>query len=198
MGQRRTRNRNAIARRRCDLTGGRGNYFRARPAYPGAASRFFNRYNSHAKVIMEAAILVVRILLSILLYVFLAALFIFLWRDLRATSQQPAMLAARERPGRLRIVKGSDGLQAGSVITLSPFTTLGRSDANTIKVNDTYASAEHALIAWRGGQWWLEDRGSRNGTLLNEVPVEEALIVSHGDVIGIGQLRFKFEYATEE
>jgi pSer/pThr/pTyr-binding forkhead associated (FHA) protein len=147
---------------------------------------------------METAIFVVRILLSLLLYAFLATLFMFLWRDIRSTSHQPATLAAREKPGRLRIMRGSDGLQEGSILVLTPFTTLGRSDANTIKLNDTYASAEHALIAWRSGQWWLEDRGSRNGTLLNEVRVEEPLIVSNGDVIGIGQLRLKFEYATED
>jgi hypothetical protein len=147
---------------------------------------------------METAIFVVRIVLSLLLYVFLATLFIFLWRDLRSTAQQPTTLVAREKPGRLRIVRGSDGWQEGALLTLTPFTTLGRSDANTIKLNDTYASSEHALIAWRSGQWWLEDRGSRNGTLLNDVRVEEPLIVSNGDVIGIGQLRFKFEYTNEE
>jgi pSer/pThr/pTyr-binding forkhead associated (FHA) protein len=146
---------------------------------------------------METAIFVVRILLSLLLYVFLAMLFIFLWRDIRSTSRQPTTLVAHEKPGRLRIVRGSDDLQEGSILALSPFTTIGRSDANTIKVNDTYASSEHALIAWRSGQWWLEDRGSRNGTLLNEVRVEEPLIVSNGDVIGIGQLRLKFEYVNE-
>jgi pSer/pThr/pTyr-binding forkhead associated (FHA) protein len=147
---------------------------------------------------MEAPIFVLRIVLSLLLYVFLGTVFVLLWRDIRSTSQQSTSIITRERPGRLRIVKGSDGLLEGSVLALSPFTTLGRSDANTIKVNDTYASAEHALIAWRGGQWWLEDRGSRNGTLLNEVRVEEPLIVSAGDVIGIGQLRLKFEYTNED
>jgi pSer/pThr/pTyr-binding forkhead associated (FHA) protein len=75
-----------------------------------------------------------------------------------------------------------------------PFTTIGRSDSNTITISDPYASGEHALVAWRSGQWWLEDRDSRNGTLLNEIPVDEALIIGQGDVIGIGQMQFKFEY----
>lgn len=146
---------------------------------------------------MEIVIFAVRILLSLFLYVFLAILFIFLWRDLRAASQQPASTATRERSGRLRITHGGEDMLDNTILPLSPFTTIGRSDANTIKVNDAYASAEHALLAWRSGQWWLEDRGSRNGTLLNEVRVEEPLIVSQGDIIGIGQLRFKFEYNNE-
>jgi pSer/pThr/pTyr-binding forkhead associated (FHA) protein len=49
-------------------------------------------------------------------------------------------------------------------------------------------------LTWRNGQWWLEDRDSRNGTLLNDMPVDTPLIVSHGDVIGIGQVQLRFEY----
>src|SRR5512135_49379 len=146
---------------------------------------------------MEIVIFALRILLSLLLYVFIATIFVFLWRDLRATSQQPAATATHERPGRLRITHGGEDMPDNTVLPLSPFTTIGRSDANTIKVNDAYASADHGLLAWRSGQWWLQDRASRNNTLLNEVRVEEPLIVSHGDIIGIGQLRFKFETINE-
>ena len=100
----------------------------------------------------------------------------------------------RERPGQLRVLHGNNGLAEGAIVKLSPFTTIGRAESNTITISDPYASAEHALIAWRSSQWWLEDRDSRNGTLLNDIPVEEPLIIGHGDVIGIGQMRFKFEY----
>ena len=39
-----------------------------------------------------------------------------------------------------------------------------------MSISDPYASGEHSLVAWRSGQWWLEDRDSRNGTLLNAFP----------------------------
>ncbi len=143
---------------------------------------------------MDILIFFVRLLFSILLYVFLGALFFLLWRDLKAATRHPITDAARERPGQLRVLRGCDGVSEGSIIQLVPFTTIGRSDSNTIAISDPYASSEHALVAWRSGQWWLEDRDSRNSTLLNEIPVEEALIISHGDVIGIGQMQFKFEY----
>ena len=45
----------------------------------------------------------------------------------------------------------------------------------------------------RNGQWWLEDRASRNGTLLNGVPVQQPVIVTDGDVIGIGNYHFRLE-----
>jgi hypothetical protein len=143
---------------------------------------------------MDVLIFVVRLLFSVLLYVFLGALFVLLWRDLKAATRHQAADAARERPGQLRVLRGCNGVSEGSIIRLVPFTTIGRADSNTITISDPYASGEHALLAWRSAQWWVEDRDSRNGTLLNEIPVEEALIISHGDVIGIGQMQFKFEY----
>ena len=146
---------------------------------------------------MEAPIFIVRILLSLLLYVFLGTLFVLLWRDLKSVTRSPAVTATRERPARLRVTCGNDSLPEDELFPLSVFTTIGRAEASTISIAEPYASAEHAIIAWRGGQWWLEDRDSRNGTRLNDMPVEEPLIISRGDVIGIGGIQLKFEYIDE-
>ncbi len=143
---------------------------------------------------MDILIFIIRLLFSVLLYVFLGVLFFLLWRDLKVATRHQVTDVARERPGQLRVLHGCEAVKEGSIIHLVPFTTIGRAEANTIAISDPYASGEHALVAWRSGQWWLEDRDSRNGTLLNEIPVEEALIIGHGDVIGIGQMKFKFEY----
>ncbi len=143
---------------------------------------------------MDILIFLVRLLFSALLYVFLGALFLYLWRDIRLATRHPIAAAVRERPGQLRVVRGHDDLGEGTLLPLTPFTTIGRSDSNAITITDPYASGEHALLSWRNGQWWLEDRDSRNGTLLNDLPVDTALIVSHGDVIGIGQMQLRFEY----
>ena len=143
---------------------------------------------------MDVVIFLVRLLFSALLYVFLGALFFLLWRDLRAATRHPIAPAIRERPGQLRVLRGHNSLGEGTLLSLTPFTTIGRSDSNAITITDPYASGEHALLIWRNGQWWLEDRDSRNGTLLNDMLVDAPLIVSHGDVIGIGQMQLRFEY----
>lgn len=142
---------------------------------------------------MDILIFLVRLLFSVLLYAFLGALFLLLWRDVKA-ARQHVIPATRERAGQLRVLRGHTGLSAGVVLPLVSFTTIGRADSNTVVISDPYASSEHALLAWRSGQWWLEDRDSRNGTLLNDLPVETALIIGHGDVIGIGNVQLKFEY----
>jgi hypothetical protein len=143
---------------------------------------------------MDVVILLVRLLFSALLYVFLGAVFFLLWRDIKTSARHQIAPAVRERPGQLRVLLGHDGFSEGTLLTLTPFTTIGRSDNNSIIISDPYASGEHALVAWRNGQWWLEDRDSRNGTLLNDMPVDAPLIVGHGDVIGIGQMQLRFEY----
>ena len=142
---------------------------------------------------MEVALLILRIVLIILLYAFLGLIAILLWRDVRSASLREASSAAAVRPARLVIVEGVDGLEPGAVYSLKPYTSIGRAPVNTIELADTYCSAEHALVRWQNNQWWLEDRGSRNGTTLNDVSVETPVIIGGGDMIRIGRVRLRFE-----
>ena len=140
---------------------------------------------------MDILILVVRLVLTALLYAFLIAVFVVLWRDLQADKGAPAVV--QERKARLVVLAGAGGLPADQCFALRPFTTLGRNAASTIVVPDAFASAEHAIVSWRGGQWWLEDAGSRNGTRLNDQAVTVPTVLSAGDVISIGQVKLKVE-----
>ena len=143
---------------------------------------------------MDVVIFFIRLLLTTLLYVFLGAVLLVLWRDLRASTDLPA--AIQERKARLVVLNACDGLEPGTAFSLQPFTTLGRNAANAIVVPDTFASAEHALVSWRGGQWWLEDLGSRNGTQINDALVTAPTVLGAGDVISIGQVKLKFEISN--
>jgi hypothetical protein len=140
---------------------------------------------------MDVLLLVLRILLALLLYAFLAAILVMLWRDLRQAA------AGREvtRPaGQLVVLHvADDALAVGVAFPLQPVTSIGRSPANTISIPDTYASAHHTLLTWREGQWWLQDRDSRNGTLLNGTRISGPTVVSAGDVIGVGRTQLKLE-----
>ncbi|MCA9893972.1 MAG: FHA domain-containing protein, partial [Anaerolineae bacterium] len=40
---------------------------------------------------------------------------------------------------------------------------------------------------------WLEDRNSRNGTSLNGERIDGPIIITHGDVVGIGNFGFRLE-----
>jgi pSer/pThr/pTyr-binding forkhead associated (FHA) protein len=147
---------------------------------------------------MDVLLLVLRLLLAVLLYGFLGVVIFVLWRDLRqATVRREAV-----RPsGQLVVLdaeteEAEDSLAVGTVFPLQLLTSIGRSPSNTILIPDTYASAQHTLMTWREGQWWVEDLDSRNGTLLNGVRITGPTVVSAGDVIGVGCTRLKLETET--
>jgi pSer/pThr/pTyr-binding forkhead associated (FHA) protein len=130
-------------------------------------------------------------LLVVLLYGFLVAVLLMLWRDLR----QAAGGGGRTRPlGQVVVLEAADeALAVGTAFPLQPVTSIGRSPVNTISIPDNFASGQHALLTWREGQWWLEDQRSRNGTLLNGERISDPTVVSAGDVVGVGNTRLKLE-----
>jgi hypothetical protein len=164
-------------------------------------------------VSVDVLLLILRVITGAALLAFLGAVFWVLWRDYRAAVQSAAVTQRQRgrlvvvQPGQVAADDGSeqaaeltgtaDALEmtilAGTSFPLLPLTSLGRGPMNTVMLNDTFCSQEHALVTWRGGQWWLEDRNSSNGTRLNGEKIAGPVVVSSGDVIGIGQIALKIE-----
>ncbi|MBC7809568.1 MAG: FHA domain-containing protein [Burkholderiales bacterium] len=144
---------------------------------------------------MNADILLfaLRLISGLLLLLLLFVLLVVMWRDYRSVTNDAEV--KRRKYGRLIQLQEIDGayVVTGESYPLLPLTSLGRSPTNTVPINDTFASSEHALVSLRDGQWWLEDRQSRNGTTLNEMAIDQPIIVTDGDVIGIGHLRYRLE-----
>ncbi|MEO8609780.1 MAG: FHA domain-containing protein [Chloroflexota bacterium] len=142
---------------------------------------------------IDFLLLLLRIISSLLLIGLLFTLFVIIWREYRSMSVQ--VESRRRSYGQLVVLREIDGklMLTGETFPLLPLTSLGRSPTNTIPINDTFASSEHALVAMRNGQWWIEDRKSRNGTLLNDLPITEAMVITHGDIISIGKMKFRLE-----
>jgi hypothetical protein len=144
-------------------------------------------------VTIDFILLLLRIVSSFLLIVLLLSMFVIIWREYSSMSVQ--VESRRRSYGQLVVLREIDGrlMLTGETYPLLPLTSLGRSPTNTIPLTDSFASSEHALVAMRNGQWWIEDRKSRNGTLLNDLPVTEAMVITHGDVISIGNMKFRLE-----
>jgi pSer/pThr/pTyr-binding forkhead associated (FHA) protein len=84
------------------------------------------------------------------------------------------------------------GALAGTRITLSEATiTIGRAEDCTLVITDDYASARHAKLVPRNGQWYLEDLGSTNGTYLDRAKVSAPTSVPLGVPIRIGRTSFE-------
>jgi pSer/pThr/pTyr-binding forkhead associated (FHA) protein len=132
---------------------------------------------------------VIRLLFLALLYVFLFGIARTLLRDLSAAAREPTA-----ELGRLVVVASPAGEPAeGSTLAIDAITTLGRDVNNAIVVDDQFASAQHAVLTFRGRTWYLEDLKSTNGTFVNGQPVEGAIPVGYGDEIQVGQVRFRLE-----
>ncbi|NJN54259.1 MAG: FHA domain-containing protein [Anaerolineae bacterium] len=144
---------------------------------------------------MELALILflLRLASALLLLIFVGAIAWLIYRDMRVTALS---LAAEERPsGVLRVIANESGeVMPDTLFPLLPMTSIGRASSNTIVLSDGFTSTEHALITRHSGQWWLQDQGSRNGTLLNETPVLGTAVISPGDIITVGGTQLKIEF----
>lgn len=130
-----------------------------------------------------------RLLFLVLLYAFLLGVVRVLLRDLRTAAREP--LSAL---GRLVVVASEvDEPAAGAVFPLDAVGTLGRDVNNTIVVDDPFASAEHAVVSFRGRHWYVEDLDSTNGTYLNGQRIDALAAVAFGDELQVGRVRFRLE-----
>lgn len=135
-----------------------------------------------------AAAWLLRLAFLALLYLYLAAVVRILLRDLRAAARAPGEL------GRLVVVAAPAGQPpVGSQFSLGAVTTLGRDVNNAIVLDDPFVSGSHAVLAFRGRTWYLEDLGSTNGTYVNGVRVEGPTPVGYGDELQLGAVRLRLE-----
>lgn len=142
---------------------------------------------------------VLRVLLLALQLGFVAVLYLILFgfarsllRDLRSAEAQ--QLASRVGIGRLSVLESPDDEPpAGTTIALGPINSLGRNVNNTIYVEDDFASANHAMLTFRGRSWFIEDQGSTNGTYVNGHRIDRPVALSFGDELMIGRVRMRLE-----
>ena len=135
-----------------------------------------------------------RALSALLLLVLLAGMAGLIYREMQTTAAAKAV--SGKAHGQLYVLAAdSDHLAVGTLFPLLPVTRIGRAASNTIMLDESYVSTEHALLTWRSSQWQLRDLDSRNGTLLNDIPLAETAVVSVGDVITIGAIQLRLDAA---
>ena len=130
-----------------------------------------------------------RLLFLVLVYLFLFLVARALWRDLRS-----AVAVAGRSLGRLIVVASPHGVPPpGEAIEIDAVTTIGRDVNNSVVIEDSFASSQHAVLTFRGRSWYVEDRGSTNGTYLNGERVSGVVPIGFGDEIQVGQVRFRLD-----
>jgi FHA domain len=143
---------------------------------------------------IDSFLLILRILLVVLLYLFLMQVVIAITRDLRKTAANNADGATRMPRvlGHLVVVdSGPSSILPGTSFDLESQTNIGRGPTNVIQIPDSFISAEHTRLWFRNGVWYVQDAGSVNGTYVNNQPAREALPAKPGDIIRVGYIQFK-------
>ena len=150
------------------------------------------------------------IVITVARYGFLVLLWIFVFtvvgvirRNLFAGTRSSRLVAAprgvgpavqHSRPAKVKRGRAAHqlvvtaGALAGTRLTLgeAPI-TIGRAEDSTLVITDDYASARHARLVPRAGQWYIEDLGSTNGTYLDRAKVSAPTPVPLGVPIRIGR-----------
>jgi pSer/pThr/pTyr-binding forkhead associated (FHA) protein len=143
-------------------------------------------------------------LLTILKFCFLALLYLFFVRVVRAVWAEvtgppvvaaavaaPAAAPARKTQAVAKRVAGlkivEPAAQKGKTYDVGSELTVGRAAGCQIPLDDSYASQIHARVFQRHGQVFVEDLGSTNGTFLNRKKVDGTVPVRKGDRLQIGR-----------
>jgi len=122
-----------------------------------------------------------RTLIAITLYAFLGYALWLLWRDLR--NQEQTLTAQQVMPINL-------GIELAGITQRQRFISaevvIGRDPNCACVINSNTVSAHHARLSFHHHQWWVDDLGSTNCTLLNDEVISESVVLTPGDQLRCG------------
>ena len=94
-----------------------------------------------------------------------------------------------------KLVVSLDGVVIKEVQITKDKTTLGRRPYNDIVIDNLAVSGEHAVLQMVGGDVFIEDLNSTNGTYINGKAIKK-LLLTHNDTVEIG--KYKIKYLVDE
>lgn len=141
---------------------------------------------------IDAFLLILRLLLIVLFYLFLMQVVIAIRRDLRQDRTGSAKVPTSL--GHLVVINsGPSEVPPGTSYPLAMRTSIGRGPTNTIRIQHPTVSAENTNLSYQNGVWYVQDAGSHNGTFVNDQPAREALPAKVGDIIRVGYISFQIK-----
>src|SRR5512133_109873 len=136
-------------------------------------------------------VLIIRAIVSLLLYAFLGTALYIMWQDLQMHSE---LVKAAQVP-LLMIKPITDDINPAEFNV--PEVIIGRDPLCNFIIPDETVSSRHARLGYHHNQWWLEDLNSTNGTFLNDDRVYTPTVVITGDEIRCGQIVLKIVIAAK-
>lgn len=128
-------------------------------------------------------LLILRFFMTSALYAFLGLVLWILWRDMKRQSE---ILSFRQVPSIKLLSVTNDKSKSFQFSTTD--ISIGREPASDCHLIDDTVSANHARLSFHHGNWWINDLGSKNGTMLNQETVSEPQVLASGDQLRCGQV----------
>ena len=111
--------------------------------------------------------------------------------DMSDDGEEVDLLEALGIQGPALVVRSGGGMAGQSFQPAEGRTLIGRSPECHVFLDDVTVSRRHALVVRRDGGFFIEDRGSLNGTFLNRRRIESGPL-EDGDELQIGKYRLTF------
>jgi uncharacterized RDD family membrane protein YckC len=89
------------------------------------------------------------------------------------------------------IVNPTSSNRRDIALSRSTLLAIGRDPSNDLVLPDAMVSRRHAVVEWRGSQFFLRDCNSSNGSVVNGDRISEKLL-RDGDLVAIGTARLLF------
>lgn len=154
--------------------------------------------------------------LTVLKFVFLALVYLFFFRVVRAVwvvdlAPKPRTTTGRATPRTRRRAAGAPSpagappaartatpgtfelrvldpeLLRGQTFVITDESTVGRTPGCQVHLDETTVSQLHARLFVRDGRLFVEDMGSTNGTFVNRAQIKAASPLRRGDRVSFGQ-----------
>lgn len=107
-------------------------------------------------------------------------------------------MALKQAAPKELVIRNIDGKTLSVPLDRDRF-SLGRSSSNELCYpDDAGLSRQHLALTRAGGQWFVEDLGSKNGTLLNGKRLERNTPFHPGDRIAAGHLNIEFADSSSQ
>jgi hypothetical protein len=104
---------------------------------------------------------------------------------------EPVQLDDVVAGGAALVIRAGGGRAGESFPVTGDRLTVGRRPDSDIFLDDITVSRDHAIIVRRGGDYYLDDHGSLNGTYVNRERIESHHLTD-GDELQIGKYKLAF------
>ncbi len=128
---------------------------------------------------------IAKVAFLIVLYLFLFWSFKTVVRTIRDTTQRSGRAEGIGRKIHFEVVEPRE--HRGTKVPLVDGMRIGRDADCALVLDDQYVSGHHTAIRVRGDDFFVEDLGSTNGTIVNRRKISQPTRIRRGDTVQIGR-----------